>query len=47
MYLQRITVTDINNAESTVGGVNPLGKRVYVHRLDRTVIAEKATEKDS
>jgi hypothetical protein len=47
MYLNRLTVTEINDTENTVGGVTPLGKHVYVHRLDRTIIAEKATEKDS
>ena len=47
MYLNRLTVTDINNDENTVGGVNPLGRNVYIHRPDRAVVADKATEKDS
>jgi hypothetical protein len=47
MYLQRLTVTDINNDENTVSGTTPIGKRVTVRRPDRTVVAEKTTEKES
>jgi hypothetical protein len=47
MYLNRLTVTDINDDENTVSGNNPLGKRVTVRRPDRTVVAGKTTEKDS
>ena len=47
MYLQRLTVTDINNDENTVSGPNPIGTRVTVRRPDRTVVAGKTTEKDS
>jgi len=47
MYLNRLTVTDINDDENTVSGNNPLGKRVTVRRPDRTVVAGQTTEKDS
>lgn len=47
MYLNRLTVTDINNDENTVSGPNPLGRYVTVSRPDRTVVAGQTTEKDS
>lgn len=46
MYLQRLTVTDIDDAANTVSGPNPLGTRVTVRRPDRAVVAGKTTEKD-
>lgn len=47
MYLNRLTVTEIDDDENTVSGNNPLGKRVTVRRPDRTVVAGQTTEKDS
>ena len=46
MYLQRLTVTDIDDAAGTISGLNPLGTRVTVRRADRTVVAGKTTEKE-
>lgn len=47
MYLNRLTVTDTDNDENIVSGVNPLGRHVTVRRPDRSVVVEQTTEKDS
>jgi hypothetical protein len=47
MYLQRLTVANIDDAANTVSGPNPLGTRVTIRRPDRSVVAGKTTEKDA